>query len=66
MSHDLESGFYEGGWMFGPNNFCSNHICTMHEEINLLTYYFLPSSEQDIEWLLRTLMRYEDIINQYM
>jgi hypothetical protein len=66
MSTDFESGFYDGGWMFGPDYFCFDRICHLQKEIQILTYYFRPTNVEDIEILANVFLHYNLTFNQYM
>eukprot|EP00111_Clytia_hemisphaerica_P000364 TCONS_00000989-protein len=64
MSVNFESGFYDGGWMFGPEYFCFNRVCRLQEEISILTYYYRPKTYEDLETLYNIFLQYNQTFHQ--
>lgn len=69
FAEPYDADYYSGGWMLGPNHFCTQYICKIPYYISIgfaSMFYNRPKSVKNI-WIIRDILAgYNKTIYQYM
>jgi len=65
FGNPYDEHYYAGDWMLGPNLFCWMPICSVQYDVNALAFHVKPATYEDVEYVIKTILKHKDVIDQY-